>query len=376
MTSYTDEYGSTLIRTVPAGITLAPGAPAPLGSPLPAAIWSGPVAEAETYAADANLIWHMIPGNAFNLGFNYQSTLPPSFVQYYNYDPLTYVYQGNVQTYNGDRNWMKEGVGRTTYGAYVQDQQDFESGLSLIAGLRFDTYSDIGSELSPRAGMIYKASDTSRIKLFYGHAYRAPSLTELYVKNNPVVQGNSDLKSERIDTIELSYSHDIKNRMTATLTGFYNYTQNLITAGPPIPPTVVVPFINSGTLMTNGLEFEMKVIPINALSIMGTYTRILGNTQTLEQPRNSASAIINYSLGQANLNLSSTYRSASEIYPTDMSHILFSTRVGYNIVKNFQVTGTIENIGDEVFTQYSPNLSNIGVPIRGRTFYVGLRYED
>lgn len=108
---------------------------------------------------------------------------------------------------------------RTVYYLSVQDEWYVASDWDLTAGIRYDHYSDFGETFNPRAALVWHPSYNLSTKLLYGQAFRAPSFQELYVQNNPIKQGNKDLKPERIKTLELAldYQHTFNQRYTASV---------------------------------------------------------------------------------------------------------------------------------------------------------------
>ncbi|MCS7273334.1 MAG: TonB-dependent receptor [Fimbriimonadales bacterium] len=86
-----------------------------------------------------------------------------------------------------------------------------------ILGARFDAHSIYGNQFSPRVGFTYIAHERHRFRASLGYAFRAPSFTELYLRNyivwwnflgNPVpisVEGNPQLRPETTTTWEFGY---------------------------------------------------------------------------------------------------------------------------------------------------------------------------
>lgn len=97
-----------------------------------------------------------------------------------------------------------EDIARYISSVHVQQELSFTSGLTLTAGLRYDRYSDIGENFSPRLAAVYKLNDSNIVKFSIGDAFRAPSLAELYNVTH-VFQGNRGILPETVVTSELSY---------------------------------------------------------------------------------------------------------------------------------------------------------------------------
>ena len=74
----------------------------------------------------------------------------------------------------------------------------------LTAGVRHDQYSDFGGTTNPRLALVWDTAYNLTSKLLYGQAFRPPSFSELYNINNPVGQGNPNLKPETNQSVELA----------------------------------------------------------------------------------------------------------------------------------------------------------------------------
>ena len=91
---------------------------------------------------------------------------------------------------------------------WMQQELNPSSKLKLSAGFRYDSYSDFGSEWSPKlAAVVSPAGDNHRIRASYGHGFRAPTFGELYLNQPPFFVGNPELEPEFSDTLTGGYSY-------------------------------------------------------------------------------------------------------------------------------------------------------------------------
>ena len=91
---------------------------------------------------------------------------------------------------------------------WMQQEVNPSSKLKLSAGFRYDSYSDFGSEWSPKlAAVVSPAGDNHRIRASYGHGFRAPTFGELYLNQPPFFVGNPELEPEFSDTLTGGYSY-------------------------------------------------------------------------------------------------------------------------------------------------------------------------
>lgn len=110
----------------------------------------------------------------------------------------------------------------------LQDEWRIQENLQMTAGVRYDDYSDFGSTVNPRFALVWTMTNSLVSKLLYGSAFRAPSFTELYVKNNPIALGNKELKPEDIDTTEFSLNWQATPRLQTIFTVFHYEASDLI----------------------------------------------------------------------------------------------------------------------------------------------------
>ena len=166
-----------------------------------------------------------------------------------NYNPATFT-PVPLAKYRGADNWLDEGLTRLVFGMFVQDQFSVNDRLTMTAGLRFDSYDDVGQSFSPRIAAVYRLKENQTIKAQYAQAFRPPTFIETATQNNPVVIGNPDIESERMTTYELAYIfNDEVNRLRATL--YYADLHDLI-----VIDSAANTYVNQGQAHTRGLELE------------------------------------------------------------------------------------------------------------------------
>ncbi|MDO3380086.1 TonB-dependent receptor plug domain-containing protein [Geoalkalibacter halelectricus] len=93
---------------------------------------------------------------------------------------------------------------RTVFFLSVQDEWQISRNWEVTTGVRFDHYSDFGKTINPRIALVWATRHNLTTKLMYGRAFRAPSFSEQFAINNPVILGNPNLNPETIDTVELA----------------------------------------------------------------------------------------------------------------------------------------------------------------------------
>lgn len=119
-----------------------------------------------------------------------------------------------------------------TADAFAQFDWNPHKKFNLIAGLRFDYFSEAKlSHLSPKLGLMYKLGNCS-LRGSYAGGFRAPTLKEMYMNfymgNIFMIYGNPDLKPESSHNLSLSAEY-MKGNHNLTVTSFYNIVDNRIT---------------------------------------------------------------------------------------------------------------------------------------------------
>ena len=154
----------------------------------------------------------------------------------------------------------------------LQDEWRILADVELTAGLRYDDYSDFGSTTNPRVALVWTADEKFTTKLLYGSAFRAPSFAELYFRNNPVTLGNSNLKPEHIDTVELSFNYRATPNLQTTLTLFDYQAQDMIEFLSDAGATTKTAQ-NARDQNGKGFELEVNWKPFSQLHFSGSYSQ-------------------------------------------------------------------------------------------------------
>ncbi|HEX5685933.1 MAG TPA: TonB-dependent receptor, partial [Ideonella sp.] len=158
---------------------------------------------------------------------------------------------------------------RVTY-AYAQDEWALARDWMLTAGVRVDNYSDSGSTTNPRMALVWDASYNTTAKLLFGRAFRAPSFTEQYSVNNPVVGGNPALRPETIHTLEAALAWTMDAQTQVNLSLFRYAMRDIIRGVPNAAPPPANTMQNTGRQDGHGLELEV-------VSDLNRHLRLAGN---------------------------------------------------------------------------------------------------
>jgi iron complex outermembrane receptor protein len=185
--------------------------------------------------------------------------------------PLPSVVDGTLTDVDNTPNIYLGNGTRSIRFMSVQDEWQLHKNVALTAGIRYDDYSDFGSATNPRLALVWGTSENLTTKLLYGSAFRAPSFSELYFKNNPVTLGNPNLKPERIDTLELAFNYRFNPNLQTTLTLFsYEAKEMIDFIADANAPTKTAQ--NARDQDGDGFELEFSWKPVSQLRLSSSYS--------------------------------------------------------------------------------------------------------
>jgi outer membrane receptor for ferrienterochelin and colicins len=154
--------------------------------------------------------------------------------------------------------------------AYLQDEWTLARDWRLTAGVRHDHYSDVGATTNPRLALVWDAAYNVVLKAMHGRAFRAPSFTELYTRNNPVNTGNTAVQPETIATSELALAWQPMATLHTSLTLFRYRMHDIIAATTNPDASTGKTFRNTGDQTGHGLELEASWNPTRMLRVAGS----------------------------------------------------------------------------------------------------------
>jgi len=274
---------------------------------------------------------------------------------------------------------------RTVMFVSAQDEWTFASDWQLIAGVRFDEYSDVGSTTNPRASLIWNARYDLTSKLLYGRAFRAPSFAELYAQNNPVATGNTELDPEVINTLELVFDYKPLDTLSVIFNVFYYEIDGLIDFvdddGAPGGDATAQNTIDQ---KASGFELEAQWQLSKAVRLLGNAAfQNAENTDTGEEvagaPRQQLYMGMNWAHSQSWSSQLDAYaimdrpRGANDPREQvdDYNWVNLSIN-GRDILGDISVQLALKNIFDTDAREPGPSAIPNDYPLEGRSAYLGL----
>ena len=262
-------------------------------------------------------------------------------------------------------------------GYYLQDEYHILNNLILNAGVRFDHYDNFGGTTNPRAALIWKPQTSTVLRLSYGEAFRAPNSYEQYYNDQVGIKGNTNLKPEKIRTLELGWDQFIGNNIKTSATAYYSRIDNLL--GQTIDPVDgLAVFKNQSQMESKGIELQTEGKWENGFSGRVSYcyqeSKTEGSSQTLA---NSPGTLIKASL-TAPLPVKKSFATIETLYSGSRlntagdriagSPIVNLTLLNRDLVKRLDLSASIYNlfdtryampVGSEQTNSLSENLRSI-----------------
>ena len=267
----------------------------------------------------------------------------------------------------------------------IQDVWEMAADWTLTAGVRYDKYSDFGGTTNPRVALVWTPRADLVTKLLYGRAFRAPSFVELYGQHNPVSLGNSSLKPETINTLELAFAYEVTHNLNTNLSLYQYKTKDMIDFIANADGSKTAQNIHD--LKGQGVELEGKLKFNKQWTISANYAyQKTINEETNQQqayipkqqfyvdarwaflPNWLATAQLSW-IGDRKRDISDT-RSDVE----DYTLVNLSLR-RKNIAKNWDIAASIKNVFDEDIREPSDGKIAEDYPMNERSAFIELSYH-
>lgn len=270
---------------------------------------------------------------------------------------------------------------------FVQDEWKLARDWSMTAGVRHDHYSDFGATTNPRLALVWDAAYNVLVKAMHGRAFRAPSLTEQYTRNNPVNTGNPSIRPETIATSELAVSWQPLSTLKTNLTLFRYRMRDIIAATTNQDASTGKTFRNTGDQTGRGFELEAGWNPTRALHVAGSLSvqrstdEATGkNAGLAPQKRLFARADWRFApswLGGAVLNhVADRAREPSDLRAPIADYTTADlTLMRENLAGKWELRGTVLNLfnADAREPSIAPGNIPFDLPLAGRSFNIQLR---
>ena len=269
---------------------------------------------------------------------------------------------------------------RDILGVYGQYQTPLTESTDLTLGLRYDHYSGIGSSVTSRLALVHQLTHIHTVKLLYGEAFRAPSVVEQEIMNNPTIMGNLDLDPETVKTWELIWMSNWKSILLA-ISLFDNTFEDSI-----IQDVVggTRTFVNSCKEEGRGIEAEFSTQIGERWYLRTTFTHFFDKSDSaFRESETLASFILNYQLNAWNFNLAANFQDEKKmaVGSTDNLKTLDSfwvanAKIKYAFWNTWTAFLQAKNLFDEDY-ETPPQGTGLteGIPNRGVEVSVGVSWK-
>jgi vitamin B12 transporter len=255
---------------------------------------------------------------------------------------------------------------RDNYSVFGEMQKTWGR-LRLDLGARQDEDEFFGGALSPRAGLLFEASDGVQVFANYGEGFRAPSLGELFFP----FFGNVDLEPEESRTWEAGLRFT-SGAWRFEMAAFTSEFRNLIDSDP-----LNFTAINVGEAETEGLELAVSgrrgIVSGSAQLTLLTTEDLATGESLLRRPETSGSVVVTVRPEPFSATLVTRYVGERDdldpltfLRAVNDSYFVADLAVSWRVSPSLLPYARLKNIADEEYQEV------LGFPAPGRTFIVGL----
>lgn len=172
---------------------------------------------------------------------------------------------------------------QNTWAVFAENEWSITEALIATGGLRYDHHDKFGGHWTPRAYLIWNATDVFTFKGGISKGFRAPKINQLVDGVNNVSRGenpsygNPNLKPEESTSTELGMLFNNQNGWSGNITAFHNKIKNKISSESCVG---VIPAckgtstfaVNRDNAKTWGLELGTKYVFSSQWDIAANYT--------------------------------------------------------------------------------------------------------
>ncbi|WP_043753737.1 TonB-dependent receptor plug domain-containing protein [Imhoffiella purpurea] len=250
---------------------IPPGVPYPWGSEIiyPDGVHMEDYIRVSRQEAELSLDWDGWSGHDWQLYLSAAKVRIEDAWWSFNGDLDTGHPLATSRRYSGERNFIDEDARRSIRSIAVQDRFHLFGPLELTLGLRHDSYSDVGDNLSPRLAAVWALSGEHLLKAQYAEAFFPPTLYQVYGLASGAVHGDFVVEPETVATSEFGYIFRRGTRV-GRVTLYHSQVKNLIVIENSS-------YINRGRARLQGIEteWEQRLSPSWKLVANLSYTETL-----------------------------------------------------------------------------------------------------
>jgi outer membrane receptor protein involved in Fe transport len=204
------------------------------------------------YGGELRARWDPLPNNRLTVGAEYRNDT-----------------RADYRAFDAEQTYFRGDFPFHVSSFYLQDEFQVTPSLAVIAGLRHDDYSTVGSTTNPRAAIVFNPAPSSTAKLLYGRAFRAPNIYETRYEADDA-KANFSLEPERIETIEAIWEQRLGPALFGTVSLYQSRITDLIDQTVD-PADGLTQFQNVGAALARGAELGFTARFAGGLSGYASY---------------------------------------------------------------------------------------------------------
>lgn len=269
------------------------------------------------------------------------------------------------------------------YSLFAQDEIDFLDDWTLTLGARYEDNEKYGNNLSPRAYIVYRATDKLTFKGGVGTAFRAPALFESSPTFASVscggacsVVGNPELDPETSVNYEFSVLMS-DNTWDISATAYHNKVKDLITVSTWDRVSPSRTYYNESEVTLQGIELTGRIDLTEDLSLKGNYsyldTEKSDGSELNGRPDQTANLQLDWHMTDdwqlyVSGNYFGDYLDSSAIKRSGYSRFDFGT--SYRLTENIKLRAGMTNFTNEQPAEDSDGTTETILP--GRAVFAGV----
>ena len=295
------------------------------------------------------------------------------------------------------------------YALFLEDEWRLFEPLALTTGIRMDDHDTYGDHWSPRAYLVYNATDTVTVKGGWATAFKAPSLLQLSpdwvtgsCRGACEIVGNPDLKPETSESFEFglyysgeegwlegvqasvtTFQNNVDDRISISRTanakqaqGYPNYV-GLNADGEPI-----FRYYNVNKARIRGVETEVKFPVAEDWKVTLNYTyndgRDIsngGNKPLSDLPFHTANGTVDWKATQdwsfyVQGNYTGEKRALTSSAATPGGYVIWNTGAAWQATKSVKLRAGVQNLLDKDLSRDDYSYTE-----DGRRYFVGVDYK-
>lgn len=270
------------------------------------------------------------------------------------------------------------------WSVFGEDEWRLTQDLTATLGLRYDHHDRFGSHVSPRAYLVWSATDLISVKGGVSRGFRAPRLNQLVDgisgvsgQGQTMTIGNPNLKPEVSTSTELGMLFDNKKGWSGSATLFHNNVKDMIStsggscADAPISSCAYNPTATYAMNLDNGktwgLELSSRWQLAPAWSLKGSYTWTDSEVSTggklSDTPEHMGNATLNWSINNNwSAWLQAEYRGKSRRFNGDPADFTGATKLEHDQLGDLRGYGLLHVGAQYRYTKdvtFSLNVNNL-----------------